>query len=63
SDIDVIDLSGINARVIQSGPESGIIEYLDASGAVINTQKGLHNYGAARRSLKRFEAEILCAEL
>ncbi|MGB7318929.1 MAG: Hint domain-containing protein [Planktotalea sp.] len=37
SDIDVIDLSGINARVIQSGPESGIIEYLDASGAVINT--------------------------
>lgn len=37
SDIDVIDLSGINARVTQSGPESGIIEYLDAGGAVINT--------------------------
>ena len=37
SDIDVIDLSGINARVIQAGPESGLIEFLDAGGAVINT--------------------------
>ncbi len=37
SDIDVIDLSGIDARVIQSGPESGLIEFLDAGGAVINT--------------------------
>lgn len=37
SDIDVIDLSGIDARVIQSGPESGTIEFLDAGGAVINT--------------------------
>lgn len=37
SDIDVIDLSGINARVIQAGPENGLIEFLDAGGAVINT--------------------------
>jgi serralysin len=37
SDIDVLDLTGINARVIQSGPESGLIEFLDAGGAVINT--------------------------
>ncbi|MGH1578029.1 Hint domain-containing protein [Planktotalea sp.] len=37
SDIDVIDLSGINARVIQGGAENGIIEFLDAGGAVINT--------------------------
>lgn len=37
SDIDVIDLTGIDARVIQSGPESGLIEFLDAGGAVINT--------------------------
>ncbi len=37
SDIDVIDLRGINARVIQGGPENGLIEFLDASGAVINT--------------------------
>lgn len=37
SDIDVIDLSGINARVIESGPESGLIEFLDASGVVTHT--------------------------
>lgn len=37
SDIDVIDLRGINARAIPAGAESGLIEFLDASGAVINT--------------------------
>lgn len=37
TDIDVIDLSGIDARVTQTGAESGTIEFLDSSGAVINT--------------------------
>ncbi|MEL6809613.1 MAG: Hint domain-containing protein, partial [Pseudomonadota bacterium] len=33
-DIDVIDLSGVDANVIQSGPESGTIELLDSNGNV-----------------------------
>ncbi|WP_371223846.1 Hint domain-containing protein [Roseovarius sp. 2305UL8-3] len=37
SDIDVIDLSGIDARKTFTGPESGFIEYLDASGNVTHT--------------------------
>lgn len=37
ADIDVIDLSGIRTRVTETGAESGIIEFLDAGGAVINT--------------------------
>ena len=36
SDIDVIDLSGINARVIEGAPKSGLIEFLDGAGNVIN---------------------------
>lgn len=33
-DIDVIDLSGINANVIRTGPESGTIELLDDNGNI-----------------------------
>ncbi|MFL4471367.1 Hint domain-containing protein [Tateyamaria armeniaca] len=33
-DIDVIDLSGVDANVIPSGPESGVIELLDSNGNV-----------------------------
>ncbi|WP_299731282.1 Hint domain-containing protein [uncultured Tateyamaria sp.] len=33
-DIDVIDLSGVDANVIRTGPESGTIELLDANGNV-----------------------------
>lgn len=36
-DVDVIDLSGVNARKIETGPESGRIEFLDPSGAVTHT--------------------------
>ena len=36
SDIDVIDLSGINARVIEGAPKSGLIEFLNGAGNVIN---------------------------
>lgn len=36
SDIDVIDLSGINARVIECAPKSGLIEFLYGAGNVIN---------------------------
>ncbi len=34
---DVIDLSGIEARKVFTGPESGFIEYLDAAGNVTHT--------------------------
>jgi len=37
SDIDVIDLSGIDARKVFTGPESGFIEYLDENGNVTHT--------------------------
>lgn len=33
-DIDVIDLTGVDANVIQTGPESGTIELLDANGNI-----------------------------
>ena len=37
SDIDVSDLSGIYARVIEGAPKSGMIEFLDGAGNVNNT--------------------------
>ncbi len=36
-DIDVIDLSGVNARKILTDPEAGFIEYLDGAGNVTHT--------------------------
>lgn len=37
SDIDVLDLSGIDTNVIQTGPESGLIEFEDAQGNITHT--------------------------
>lgn len=37
SDIDVLDLSGVEKNVIRTGLESGRVEFLDASGAVTST--------------------------
>ena len=34
SDIDILDLSGVRANVIQTGPESGTVELLDSNGNV-----------------------------
>ena len=49
ADIDVIDLTGISANVIQTGAESGRIEFLDANGNI-----------ASRATYREIEQVIIC---
>ncbi len=49
ADIDVIDLTGISANVIQSGAESGRIEFLDGNGNI-----------TSRATYREIEQVIIC---